>query len=286
MNDFIIMTDSGCDLSNELVNELKIEVVPMRLFIDNKEYKHYPDCRELSMSEFYSKLENGHVGKTSCVNVRDISEVMEKYVKQNKDIIYLSFSAGMSSSWQFAVLASNEIKYDYPDCNIKVIDTCCGSSGLGLLTYLAVKEKEKGKTFEEIVDFIMNNKLKISHYFMVEDLMYIQKSGRLSSAGAILGTAIGIKPIFKLSQEGKVVVGTKCRGKKNANKYLMNKIAETGSKEIFFICHAKAENQANDLLNKIKGLYPNAVVKIHEIGPVVGNNTGIGTIGVMFLGGR
>jgi DegV family protein with EDD domain len=283
MKDFVIMTDSGCDLSKDLVNELNIEVVPMRLFIDNKEYKHYPDCRELSMDAFYSKIENGHIGKTSCVNIVDISNVMRKYAQQGMDILYLSFSAGMSSSWQFSVLASHDVMQDYPNCNIKVINTCAGSSGLGLLTYLAAKEKEKGKNFEEVVEFVANNKLNISHYFVVDDLMYIQKAGRLSSASAIFGTAMGIKPIFKLSDEGKVVIETKMRGKKNAIKYLIKKTEQSKYKDLFFICHAKAEDVACQLKNKIQELYPETIIKINEIGPVVGNNTGPGTIGIMFL---
>ena len=286
MKEFVIMTDSCCDLSNELVNELNIEVVPMSLFIDDKEYKHYPDCRELSMDEFYSKIQAGHIGKTSCVNIMDVENVMRKYAEKDMDILYLSFSTGMSSSWQSAVLAANDIKTNYPDCDVRVIDTLSGSSGLGMLTYLAVKEKEKGKTLDETAEFVMKNRLNISHYFMVEDLMYIQKAGRLSSTSAVLGAIIGVKPIFKLDDGGRVALVKKKNGKKNAIKYLVEEITKAKNSDVFFVCHAKAEKEVNELYNRIKELYPNATIKINEIGPVVGNNTGPGTIAVMFLGER
>lgn len=285
MRDYVIITDSGCDLSKELVEELKIEVVPMRLAIDGKEYRHYHDCRELSMDEFYAKIQKGHIGKTSCANIADIEKVMRQNAKDDKDILYLSFSSKMSSSYQIAVIAANETRAQYPKCKIKVINTLSGSSGLGMLAYIAAKEKESGKTIEEVAEYITQIRHNICHYFVVKDLMYLQKSGRISSFGAVLGTALGIKPVFKLSQDGTIAMDIKVRGQKNVMRHLIHR-AEESNGNLFFICHAKAKHEADELAAEIKNIQPKATIKINEIGPIIGNNTGIGTIGIMFLGDK
>lgn len=285
MKDYIIMTDSGCDLSHKLAEKMNVKIIPMGVTIQDKSYKHYSDCRELNIKDFYQKLRDGHMGSTSCVNIMDVMDTMKEYLDKNIDVLYLSFSSGMSGSYQASVLAARQLEEDYPDAKIIVVDTLSGSVGLGMLTYLAAKQKKNGKTIEEVKEYIENKALNICHYFMVSDLKYIQKSGRISATSAVVGGVLNIKPIFKLSNEGKVVISEKVRGIKAAIRQMIEKIEEKCTdKSIFFICHADANDYIELLKEKILEKFPQAEIYLSDVGPVIGNNTGPGTIAVIFEG--
>lgn len=284
MRDFVILTDSGCDLPENIINELNIKVVPMGLAIAGKVYRHYHDFRELSAEDFYSLIRDGHIGTTSCVSIGDVSSEIRKWV-ENFDILYLSFSSGMSGSYQSSLIACNEVKEDYPDAKIITLDTLSGSIGLGMLVYLAAKYKSEGHNIEETVDYINGIRLNICHYFMVDDLKFIQKTGRISTLSAVFGTALGIKPLFRLSDEGKVDLVDKIRGKKQGISKLISLANETNTNsDIFFICHADAAESAEILANGIREKYPNTKIVINAVGPILGNNTGPGALAVIFYG--
>ena len=212
MKDFVIITDSGCDLPLEMIETLDIKVVPMALTIAGKLYRHFHDCRELSMEDFYKLIREGHIGTTSCVG--DASTEMKEWLDKGYDVLYLSFSSGMSGSYQSANIAAESLKEEYSDSKIIVVDTLSGSIGLGMLAYLAAKYKDD-HTIEETSEYIRSICLNICHYFMVDDLKFIQKTGRVSAMSAIFGTALGIKPLFRLSDEEKVDLVDKIRGKKS-----------------------------------------------------------------------
>ena len=284
MKDFVIITDSGCDLPLEMIETLDIKVVTMALTIAGKLYRHFHDCRELSMEDFYKLIREGHIGTTSCVSVGDASTEMKEWLDKGYDVLYLSFSSGMSGSYQSANIAAESLKEEYPDSKIIVVDTLSGSIGLGMLAYLAAKYKN-GHTIEETSEYICSICLNICHYFMVDDLKFIQKTGRVSAMSAIFGTALGIKPLFRLSDEGKVDLVDKIRGKKTGIRRLTTLATEDSTKsDIFFICHADAFESAEKLSNGIKEKYPDAQVVINQVGPILGNNTGPGALAVIFYG--
>ena len=285
MKDYAIITDSGCDLSKEMVEELGVDVVPMKLLLDGVDYRHYHDFRELSMETFFSKLREGHIGQTSCVSTGDIMEAMIDKVKKGLDVLYLSFSSGMSGSYNSAVLAANNVKEEYPEANIEVIDTKAGSVGLGMLTYLASKRKALGESLSQVAKYVVDNCQNICHYFMVEDLKFIHKTGRISTIGMIAGTAIGVKPIFKLSEEGKVALDAKVRGTKSALRTMAEKVvSKCTDASKMFICHVDAKDNAESLASKIKETYPGADIEVGPCGPIIGNNTGPGAVAVIFYG--
>lgn len=285
VRDYTIVTDSGCDLSNEMVESLGIKVVPTGIFIDGVDYKHYSDYRELSMENFQAKIKAGHVGKTSCINMADAIKVMREIIEAGKDVLYISFSSGMSGSYQAACLAARDICEEYPDANVEVIDTFAGCVGLGMLTYLAAKRKQMGESMAQVAEYIKNIRLNINHFFMVEDLGYIQKTGRISTISAIMGTALGIRPIFKLDNDGKVALVEKIRGRKIGVKNLINKVKTRCSQsEVFFVAHMDAEDDANNVAAQIRAEHPDAEVIIRPVGPILGNNTGPGALAVIFYG--
>lgn len=285
MKDYVIITDSGCDLPTEMIDNLNIKVVPMALTIANKLYRHFHDYRELSAEDFYGLIREGHIGTTSCVSVGDASSEMKKWLDKGYDILYLSFSSGMSGSYQSANIAAEELKEEYPDSDIIVLDTLSGSIGLGMLCYLAAEYKSKGHSIKETKEYIHSICLNICHYFMVDDLKFIQKTGRVSAMSAIFGTALGIKPLFRLSDEGKVDLVDKIRGKKAGIRKLVDLAKEKAiNSDIFFICHADAIESAKLVAQGIKEKYQNAKIVINQVGPILGNNTGPGALAVIFYG--
>lgn len=285
MRDFVIITDSGSDLTMEIVDKFDIKVVPMGLTIDETTYRHYHDYRELSSEDFYAKIRAGKIGTTSCVNVGDAYDEMEQHIKDGKDILYLSFSSGMSGSYKSAMIAAQDLKEKYPNADIRVVDTLCGCIGLGMIVFLAAKKKAEGLSLDEVEQFVEENKLNICHYFTVDDLQYLQKTGRISHLKAIFGSIIGVKPIFVLDNDGKVLNITKARGKKAAMKALCDAACTTSSKqEYFFVVHADAENDANNVKTVLQEQYPNAEVFVSQVGPILGNNVGPGAVALIFYG--
>jgi DegV family protein with EDD domain len=191
----------------------------------------------------------------------------------------------MSCSYQSAVTAANELREEFPDSEIHVIDTKAGSVGLGMLAYIAAKKQQTGEKLSQVVEYIKSSCQHVCHYFMVDDLKYIQKTGRTSHLSAFVGTMLNIKPIFKLDEDGKVKDDGKIRGKKSAIKHMLNRIKEkcTDAKT-FFICHADVEEDAEELKEQIKNIHPDADVVVNCVGPILGNNVGPGALAVIFYG--
>lgn len=285
MRNFVIITDSGCDLSQNMIEDLEVQVAPMGITIDNKAYKHYHDFRELSKTEFYQKIRNGSIGTTSGVNFQDALDIMRINLEKDLDILYLSFSSGMSCSYQSAVMAANELKNEFPKSIIQVVDTLAGSVGLGMLVYLAVQKKKLGWDILQVSEYITDHSQNICHYFMVDDLKYIEKTGRTSHLSAFIGTMLNIKPIFKLDELGRVQDDGKIRGKKAGIKHLLKRIDEKCSDtSLFFICHSDVDSEAENLKQQIIASYPDTEVIVNCVGPILGNNTGPGAIAVIFWG--
>ena len=285
MRDYAILTDSGCDLSQSMVEELGIGVAPMGFTIKEHAYRHYHDYRELSKKDFYDMIRGGEISKTNGANVNDIMSTMKEFLDKGMDILYLSFSSGMSGSCSNAFLAAREMSEEYPEARIHVIDTLCGSIGLGCLTYLVTQKKAAGETMDQVIEWVEKNKLNVNHFFVVDDLQYIQRSGRISHLTAIVGTVLGIRPIFMLDNEGKVKDDGKVRGKKAAVKHMLSRVREKHADvKTFFICHGDVDDEAEALKAKILEEYSDAKVVINCVGPLLGTNTGPGALALIFYG--
>lgn len=285
MKDFVIITDSACDLSQEMVKELGVKVVPMSLTMNYKLYKHYADFRELTEADFYQKIRSGLVGTTAGVNIEDTMTVMREVLVQDKDILYLSFSSGLSGSYNFATMAAEEIKRtEFPDANIEVIDTHSACIGLGLLVYLAVEKKNTGASMSEVSEYVKSMQQKICHCFMVDNLMYLNQSGRISHLAAVAGTMLNIKPVFKLNPDGKIFDDGKVRGNIAGMKHLVNRVKDKCvDHNVIFIGHGDNKDIAEKLKNQILDLYPDAKIVVSCISPIVGNCLGPDALAVAFM---
>lgn len=287
MEDYIIITDSTTDFSPNLIKELELEVLPLHFNIDGKMYGDYSDGRDICLKDFYNKLRNGETSTTSQVNPEDFLKSFKVYLEKGLDIIYIAFSSALSSTYSSAVIAANELKELFPNRKITVIDSLCASLGEGLLVYLAVKEKRSGKSFEELEKWVNNNKLKVCHWFTVDDLHHLKRGGRVSSTSAILGSMLNIKPILHVDNNGRLVLVTKSRGRQKSINTLIDKIDETAidiQNQTIFISHGDCEEDATYMANLIKERYKVKDVIINTIGPVIGSHAGPGTLTLFFMG--
>ena len=289
MREYIIMTDSSCDLPLEIVNDLEISVLPLSLVIDDKKYYNYLDERDITFSEFYKLMRNKKTSKTSAVNPSDFVNEMEKFLKQGKDILYLGFSSGLSCTYNNANTAADQLLKIYPDRKIYTVDTLCASLGQGLLVYLTAMEKQKGKSIEELRDFAENIKLKVCHWFTVEDLYHLKRGGRISSSTAVIGSMLGIKPILHVDNMGKLINVGKVRGRKASINELFNKVKENAiipSQQTVFISQGDCLDDANYLADLLKKELNVKEVIINYVGPVIGTHSGPGTMAIFFLGNK
>ena len=285
MENFVIMTDSCCDLPADIVEKMGIDVVPMAMMFSGNSYKHYNDFRELSAADYYDALRNGATGSTSGTNIQDAADMMEVHLREGKDIIYLSLSSGLSCSYQNACLAADEMRDAYPDRRIEVVDTRSVCGGVGMLVYLAAREKNKGLSYNEVLQCVNKYAPAVHHYFAVDDLSCLRRSGRISHLSSVVGGVLGVKPIFTLDANGKVQTVDKVRGRKVCVKNLIKRtLDDVRYPEIMAVCHADAEEDALVIKDELEKAYPGVTILTCNIGPIIGINTGIGTLAIMCFG--
>ena len=246
MSEYVITINSTSDLPKEWVWEREIPVVPLNCTIGGKTYR---DMYDLTAEEFYGMLENGEMAVTSQPSPQTAIDILEPILKKGKDILHLSFTSGLSGTYNSMCIAAEELREKYPERKIVVIDTLCASMGEGLLDYKALELQKEGRSLEEVAQWVEENKLKICHFFMVEDLNHLQKGGRISKTAAVIGTMVQIKPIICLDNEGKLQIIRKERGRKKG----MNKIVDSlGNSAVAAVTvpvpaeHASADQESDD----------------------------------------
>ena len=287
MRDYIIVTDATSDIPNEMANELNVKVVPMSFSLGEKNYNHYPDYRELDIKTFYDKQRAGQTSLTTQINVAVYLDFFEEIIKSDKDVLYISFSSALSSTYQSSVLAAKELNEKYPDFKIITIDSKAATLGETLLVKLAAQKKSEGMNIEDLSKWVADNHLKVCHYFTVDDLNHLKRGGRMTAMTAFIGTALDIKPILHVNDEGKLIPLDKVRGRKKALKVLFNYLAELSEnleEQTIFIGHGDCIEDARYLESLIKEASKVKEVIIHPIGPIIGSHTGPGAITLFFLG--
>ena len=288
MRDYIIMTDSSCDLPAGMAEDFGIPVLPLTVIMDDgAEFENHLDERAVSCKDFYQMLRDGRMAKTSAVNVDQFMTEMDMHLKAGKDVLYLGFSSGLSATFSSGKIAAGELSSQYPDQKVFAVDTLCASLGQGMIVYLAALEKQAGKTIEEVRDFVENTKMDICHWIAADDLNHLKRGGRISAATAFVGGALNIKPLIHMNDEGRLVSVDKARGRKNAHKKLLDLMKERGKDldgQTVFISHADCIDDANGLADMIRAEIPVKDVIINFIGPVIGAHTGPGTVVLFFKG--
>lgn len=286
MRQLKIITDSGCDLSYELINSLDIGYLGLSCDLEGR--KIIEDAgQSFSYKEFYKELRNGAMSKTSQVPPMSFSEEFEKWIHEDYDILYIGFSSALSGTCNSALIAREELLEKYPECNIRIIDSKAATSGQGLLVYMAAKLKEEGRNIDEIAEFIEDSKKRLYHFFTVKDLKYLVRGGRISTTSAILGQVLNINPILKVSEEGTLEFMEMVRGDRKVLKGLVKNIEKNINDvniDSIFISHADNDEAVQILCKLINEKFNVKNIIVNYMGLVIGSHTGYGAVGVYFLG--
>lgn len=279
-----IITDSCCDFTKERYEELELRPLPLTVTFRGESY---PDRNDDSLRDMYAGLRAGEVAITAAVNPEHWKEGMEPILSAGEDILVLAFSSGLSTTYQSAVIAAEELRESYPDRKILVVDSLCASLGEGLLAYYAAKKRQAGMPIEELAQWLTDNRLHLCHWFTVNDLMYLKRGGRISAATAVMGTMLSIKPILHVDDEGHLISVGKARGRKASIQALAAKVGELAKgydNPVMFISHGDCQEDAEYLAGLLKEQYGVTEVYINYVGAVIGSHSGPGTLALFFLG--
>ncbi len=288
MREYVIMTDSCADLNAAEVQELGIALLPLTYTLDGVTYVNHPDHSEMDPKEFYRRVRSGASCVTSAVNVGQFTEAMSELVEQGKDILYVAFPSAMSSTYQSACTAANDVLAAHPESKIIVVDSFAASRGQGLLVYLAVQESRKGLTIEEVAEFVRKTAPHLCHWFTVDDLNHLKRGGRVSASAALMGTMLNIKPVLHVDNEGRLIPMSKVRGRKASIIALADAMERLGEQPLagqtVFICHGDCQADVDFLCGLLRERF--GVTDIHSdyTGPVIGTHSGYGTLALFFLG--
>lgn len=281
MSNFTIFTDSGSDLTPELMAEWNVKYCSLtfRFEGEDKEYNNY----DLVGKAFYDKLREGLVSRTSAVNIYTFAEAFEEELKKGNDILYLGFDSGISTTSNSGIAAAEELRPKYPDRKIIAMDTLCASGGLALLVKLTVEKRDAGATIEECAEFAKELAPKIALWFTVEDLIYLKRGGRISSTAYFAASVLNIKPIMHVDDEGKLISMAKVRGRKKSLDTLIEKYEEdaidlAGPAAVF---HGDCLEEAEEVVKTLKDKF-GADVMIGELGAVIGSHTGPGILFITY----
>ena len=279
-----IITDSCCDLPENMYGELGLSMIPLTLNFRGQEHT---DLSEPFIKDLYKGMRAGESASTAAVNPDGWATVIEPVLAAGEDALVLAFSSGLSTTYQSAVIAANELKKKYPGRKVFVVDTLCASLGQGLFVWHACKKRDAGLSLEELTAWCEEHKLNLCHWFTVDDLMYLKRGGRVSAATALVGTMLQIKPVMHVDDEGHLIKVTTARGRKASINALAAKMGETalpGENDTVFICHGDCIEDAEYLANKVKALYGVKEVLIYYTGAVIGSHSGPGTLALFYLG--
>ena len=286
MNEFVIVSDSTVDLPKEYLQSKQVPIISLSYIMDGVTYE---EMDGLSHKEFFEKLRAGSLPTTSQINPEQAREALEPFAKEGKDILYIGFSSGLSGSYNSVRMAAEDLKEEYPDINIIAIDSLCACMGEGLLLYKALELKEHGMSMEEIAKWVEANKLHICHNVTVDDLNHLHRGGRISKTTAVVGSMIKIKPIIHMSDEGKLVVIGKERGRKKSLVSIvdrMEKQMQGYDNDIVMITHGDCIDDAEFVKKQVEERFGIHNVMINGIGSVIGSHTGAGVVAVFFMGDK
>ncbi len=289
MRDFVIMTDSCASLDQNEVNELGVIVLPLSFTINGVTYADTPDHAGMAPEEFFRLIGEGADCTTAAVNVGQFLDAMRAVLDEGRDILCVSFSSALSTTYQSACIAAEELRGEYPEAKIIVIDSLAACRGMGMLIYRTVQARRaNGFDIEQTAQFVRDNVQHQDHWFFVDDLNHLKRGGRVSGAAALVGTMLGIKPVMHTDSEGRLTPVSKARGAKGALRALVDKMEELAiepdKNQPIFLCHANCPDYVEYISALLRERFGVTDIRTGFICPVIGAHTGCGTLGLFFVG--
>ncbi|MCI9440865.1 MAG: DegV family protein [Ruminococcus sp.] len=287
MYDYIICMDASGDIIKEAASKNGIEFVPMEYSLGD-EMRTSRGCEsEELLKKFYDGQRNGDMTKTSQISPYMYEEYFRQFLKNGKSILYFCLSSGLSSTYQSSILAAENLKEEYPDVEVLPVDTLAATGGIGLLVEKAIENRTSGMDIHENFESVKALVPYLRHFFMVQDLMYLKRGGRVSAATAIVGSALNIKPILKIDENGKLTTIDKKRGNKAAMSALFAYFKENYNPELgntIYICDGDTPDLAESLATKVQEAVPGIIVRRMMLSPIIGAHTGPGMLSMILLG--
>lgn len=284
MSDYVITVNSTVDLPKEWLEERNVPVIPLKYTIDGNTF---PDMSGYTSKEFFQLMREGKLPVTSQVNPEEARAALEPYLKEGKDVLHLAFSSALSGTYNSMCLAAEELKEEYPERKIIVVDTLCACMGEGLLLYYVLKRREEGMTIEEAADWAEKHKLNVCHNFTVDDLNHLHRGGRVSKTVAIIGTLVQIKPILRMDNNGALEMVGQVRGRKKSIHKLVEKAAAQAKdteNDLVMITHGDCLDEAEYMAKLVREKMGIENILINNIGNVIGGHTGPGVLAVFCMG--
>ena len=278
-----IITDSACDISEELLQNWQVELIRMPFLFQDTGEQHLEGDEPIR--DFYNEMRDGRVAKTSGINEASYAQAFTPILERGEDLLYVAFSSGLSVTCETGRKVATELGKKYPERKIIVVDSLCASAGEGLFVYLAVQNRNSGMTLEENAEALETDKLHLCHWFTVEDLKYLKRGGRVSATTALLGTALNVKPVLHVDNEGHLIKITQVHGRKKSIRKMAEMLGETIYKgSPVFISNGDCPEDAQMLADLLKQEYQVETTLITSIGAVIGAHSGPGTLALFFRG--
>lgn len=284
MHHFKIVSDFGCDLPAHMIEAADIEIIPTVLHIEGE---HNIATHEIESSDFYAKLRQKKMIRTSAIGIGAFEEHFRAIFEKGDDVIYIGMSSGLSGTFGAAKIAAEGLRESYPERKVAFIDTHSGCGGEGLIAYLAAEKKAEGADFEQTVSYLETMACRLCSWFIADDLFFLMRGGRLRASSAVVGSLLMIKPIIGVNEEGKLVATEKARGRKGAMNVLLNKLethVDDHENTTVVISHSDCMGDAVKLEMMIRAKWNVKDVIITDIGPAFGAHCGPDTIAIFFVG--
>ncbi|MDR7857750.1 DegV family protein [Tissierella sp.] len=279
-----ILSDSACDLPEDIVKEYDIDIVPIMVIKDDKEYL---DNITIKPEEVYNGMKNGEVYKTAQIPPNTFTEKFLEYAKNGDSVIYVAFSSGLSGTYQTSIFVKGTILEEYPEFDLDIVDTKAATGGFGLMVLKAAQMAKEGKSKEEILSLLDFYAAHMEHIFTVDNIEYLFRGGRVTKTQAFLGGLLNIKPVLNM-EDGKLVPLEKARGSNKAYKIMMDIIGERGKdadleNQIIGISHGDDLELALKVKEMLTKSFGTTNFLINTIGAAIGAHSGPGTIAITFL---
>lgn len=284
---FQIVTDSSCNLSDEMIEEFGLHILPLTFMVDGVQYQSYAKNEKSDLQQFYTMMRDGKIITTSLPNMADAEAQLREILEAGNDILYIGFSSGLSGTYEAVDLLCRSLSAEFPERRILTVDTLAASCGEGLLVWYAVKLRDEGKSIEQVYNWLEANKLHLAHWFTVDDLMFLFRGGRVSRTSAWAGTLLNIKPVMHMDDEGHLIPLEKVRGRKKSLNALVDHMAQTANAPVedqtVFISHGDCIDDANYVADLVRKRFGVKDIYINYVDPVIGAHSGPGTLALFFL---
>lgn len=284
---FEIVTDSSANLTDAMIAEYGLHILPLRFMTDGEEYQSFTEGERSELKKFYTLMRQGKVFTTSLPYPDKSEQKFRELLDSGRDVLYIGFSSGLSGTYGAMAAILDNLKGEFPERKIMHVDTLAAAMGEGLLVYKAAKMAAEGATIEETWQWVEDHKLQLAHWFTVEDLMYLFRGGRVSRTSAWAGSLLNIKPVLHVDDEGKLIPVDKVRGRKKSIMTMVDHMEKSAlapvADQTVFISHGDCEDDLMILVEELRKRFGCTDIQWNILDPVIGAHSGPGTLALFFM---